>query len=190
MPFNPTPEQDFILQHDIARHARILAGPGTGKSATVVALIEKVLSTERPPRLKLLTFTRAAKAHSREDPVELAIRFEPAKLASNLVREPDVIGVETGQQPGREATLRFCKVGRPVRPSAPATIKNVPPSPEGAAVFCWRKRGFEPARRQLRPHSGRATKSTQSANNGGHLRRSTDQLSHLLLDKRTRMLNG
>jgi DNA helicase-2/ATP-dependent DNA helicase PcrA len=60
MPFDPTPEQDSILQHDIARHARILAGPGTGKSATVVALIEKVLSTEKPPRLKLLTFTRAA----------------------------------------------------------------------------------------------------------------------------------
>lgn len=60
MVFNPTPEQALILQHDISRHARILAGPGTGKSATVVALIEKVLSAERPPRLKLLTFTCAA----------------------------------------------------------------------------------------------------------------------------------
>ncbi len=60
MPFNPTDEQDVILRHDIARDARILAGPGTGKSATLVALIEKLLSGERPPRLKLLTFTRAA----------------------------------------------------------------------------------------------------------------------------------
>lgn len=60
MVFNPTPEQALILQHDISRHARILAGPGTGKSATVVALIQRVFSAERPPRLKLLTFTRAA----------------------------------------------------------------------------------------------------------------------------------
>ena len=60
MAFNPIPEQAAILQHDIGRHARILAGPGTGKSATVVALIEKLLSAERPPRLKHLTFTPAA----------------------------------------------------------------------------------------------------------------------------------
>ena len=60
MAFIPTPEQALILEHDIRRHARILAGPGTGKSATVVALIEKVLSGEHLPRLKLLTFTRAA----------------------------------------------------------------------------------------------------------------------------------
>ena len=38
------------------------AGPGTGKSATVVALIEQLLTGEPRPRIKLLTFTRAATA--------------------------------------------------------------------------------------------------------------------------------
>ncbi len=60
MAFRPTPEQQRILNHEIARHARVLAGPGTGKSATIVALIDDVLSREPAPRLRLLTFTRAA----------------------------------------------------------------------------------------------------------------------------------
>lgn len=55
-----TPEQEAVLGHDPQRHARILAGPGTGKSATVVALVEKLLSGDTRFRIKLLTFTRAA----------------------------------------------------------------------------------------------------------------------------------
>jgi DNA helicase-2/ATP-dependent DNA helicase PcrA len=63
MPFSPTEEQRTILSHQITRSARILAGPGTGKSATVVALLDEVLSgIDTPPRIKLLTFTRAATA--------------------------------------------------------------------------------------------------------------------------------
>jgi DNA helicase-2/ATP-dependent DNA helicase PcrA len=58
--FHPTPEQEAILNHNPERHARVLAGPGTGKSATLVALIDKLLATALPPRIKLLTFTRAA----------------------------------------------------------------------------------------------------------------------------------
>lgn len=58
--FNPTPEQQAILGHDCRRHARVLAGPGTGKSATLVALINQLLGGEDAPRLRLLTFTRAA----------------------------------------------------------------------------------------------------------------------------------
>jgi DNA helicase-2/ATP-dependent DNA helicase PcrA len=58
--FRPTQEQQRILDHEVTRHARVLAGPGTGKSATIVALIEGVLSRQPPPRLRLLTFTRAA----------------------------------------------------------------------------------------------------------------------------------
>lgn len=58
--FNPTPEQQRILDHDSERHARILAGPGTGKSATLVALVDKLLSGFDSPSLRLLTFTRAA----------------------------------------------------------------------------------------------------------------------------------
>ena len=58
--FLPTPEQRRILEHEIGRHARVLAGPGTGKSATIVALIDDVLGRAPAPRLRLLTFTRAA----------------------------------------------------------------------------------------------------------------------------------
>jgi DNA helicase II / ATP-dependent DNA helicase PcrA len=58
--FTPTPEQQQILDHDPGQHARVLAGPGTGKSATLVALIDQLLAGEPAPRLRLLTFTRAA----------------------------------------------------------------------------------------------------------------------------------
>ncbi len=58
--FVPTDEQDEILSHDPDRHARVLAGPGTGKSATLVALIDQLLGEDHVPRIKLLTLTRAA----------------------------------------------------------------------------------------------------------------------------------
>lgn len=58
--FDPTPEQQEILDHDPGRHARLLAGPGTGKSATLVAYVDQLLGQEPRPRLRLLTFTRAA----------------------------------------------------------------------------------------------------------------------------------
>jgi superfamily I DNA/RNA helicase len=58
--FAPTPEQQEILDHDPGRHGRLLAGPGTGKSATLVAYVDQLLSVEPRPRLRLLTFTRAA----------------------------------------------------------------------------------------------------------------------------------
>ena len=60
LPFEPTDQQRELLNHDLGRHGVVLAGPGTGKSATVVALIEHLASQEEPPRIKLLTFTRAA----------------------------------------------------------------------------------------------------------------------------------
>ena len=62
MPYEPTPEQREILAHDRRRHARVLAGPGTGKSATVVALVDQLLVGNPAPRIKLITFTRAATA--------------------------------------------------------------------------------------------------------------------------------
>ncbi|MEK7601436.1 MAG: ATP-dependent helicase [Patescibacteria group bacterium] len=58
MPFVPTNEQAEILRHPSNRHARILAGPGTGKSATVIEWISRNPNV----RAKLLTFTRAATA--------------------------------------------------------------------------------------------------------------------------------
>src|SRR5208282_6894398 len=62
MPYVPTDEQQAILAHDPERHARVLAGPGTGKSATLVALVDHLLEGNPAPRIKLLTFTRAATA--------------------------------------------------------------------------------------------------------------------------------
>jgi DNA helicase-2/ATP-dependent DNA helicase PcrA len=60
--FTPTPEQEAILAHEYNQNARILAGPGTGKSAILVELLNQLL-TERPSsRVRLLTFTRAATA--------------------------------------------------------------------------------------------------------------------------------
>ncbi len=62
MPYRPTDEQAAIIAHRADRHARILAGPGTGKSATMVALVDHLLGGNPAPRVKLLTFTRAATA--------------------------------------------------------------------------------------------------------------------------------
>ena len=62
MPYIPTPEQRLILAHDWRIHARLLAGPGTGKSATLVALVDQLLTENPAPRIKLITFTRAATA--------------------------------------------------------------------------------------------------------------------------------
>jgi UvrD/REP helicase N-terminal domain len=60
--YTPTNEQQAILAHTVERHARVLAGPGTGKIATLVALMDHLLGGDEPPRIKLLTFTRAATA--------------------------------------------------------------------------------------------------------------------------------
>jgi AAA domain len=60
--YQPTPEQEAVLAHSPEQHARLLAGPGTGKSATVVALLTKLLGAAPTPHVQLLTFTRAATA--------------------------------------------------------------------------------------------------------------------------------
>jgi DNA helicase-2/ATP-dependent DNA helicase PcrA len=60
MTFTPTKEQERILAHSAKRHGVIFAGPGTGKSATMVALVEQYASQDPPVRVRLLTFTRAA----------------------------------------------------------------------------------------------------------------------------------
>lgn len=57
-----TSEQKAILRHPSTKHARVLAGPGTGKSFTVVMLLQQWLRSGGPSRIKLLTFTRAATA--------------------------------------------------------------------------------------------------------------------------------
>jgi DNA helicase-2/ATP-dependent DNA helicase PcrA len=60
--FRPSEEQEAILGHEPGADARVLAGPGTGKSATLVAWLDRLLDESDPPKVKLLTFTRAATA--------------------------------------------------------------------------------------------------------------------------------
>jgi len=68
-----TIEQQDILNHSSSRHARILAGPGTGKSTTMVALLSRLLESNPAIRIKMLTFTRAATK-------ELAQKLEEDRL--------------------------------------------------------------------------------------------------------------
>lgn len=64
-----TDEQRLILGHDITRHACILAGPGTGKSTTIIALVSQLKEGHPERVIRLLTFTRAAN-------IELASKVE------------------------------------------------------------------------------------------------------------------
>jgi len=57
-----TEEQKTILKHPPTEHGRILAGPGTGKSTTAAALAQKLAARDPIPRVRFLTFTRAATA--------------------------------------------------------------------------------------------------------------------------------
>ncbi len=60
--YTPTDEQLTIIGHDPQENARILAGPGTGKSSTLVALVNRLLEMFPALKIRLLTFTRAASA--------------------------------------------------------------------------------------------------------------------------------
>lgn len=69
----PTTEQQRIINHDPSRNGRVLAGPGTGKSWTSIALISNLSRTHQGLSVRLLTFTRAATQ-------ELAKKIDIAKL--------------------------------------------------------------------------------------------------------------
>lgn len=68
MSWPPTAEQQIVIDHDISRNARILAGPGTGKSATVIRLMLRLGDAGKKGRL--LTFTRAATNELKEKVAE------------------------------------------------------------------------------------------------------------------------
>ena len=80
MALTPTAEQRRIIAHDTSRNARILAGPGTGKSTTVIEMLLQI-SRSSGQRGKLLTFTRAATN-------ELALKVTP--LSEGLERPSTV----------------------------------------------------------------------------------------------------
>lgn len=97
MAFDPTPEQLAILAHDPTRHARVLAGPGTGKSTTMVALLDRLLAKDDSLRVRMLTFTRAATAELAEKVAGLSGQAErPSTIhsfaISVLLRNPGTGG--------------------------------------------------------------------------------------------------
>lgn len=53
-------EQRQFVEHGLQGHARLLAGPGTGKSFTSVAYLEALAQIVPKPSCHLITFTRAA----------------------------------------------------------------------------------------------------------------------------------
>lgn len=69
----PTPEQQRIIEHNVLRNGRVLAGPGTGKSWASVSLIRHLAETNPELSIRLLTFTRAATQ-------ELARKIDEAEL--------------------------------------------------------------------------------------------------------------
>ena len=81
MIFEPTDEQYAILSHNATRHARVLAGPGTGKSTTMVALLGQLLEEDDSLRVRMLTFTRAATAELAE---KIAIHSKEAERPSTI----------------------------------------------------------------------------------------------------------
>jgi DNA helicase-2/ATP-dependent DNA helicase PcrA len=76
MAFELTPEQLEVIKHKLPGHGRLLAGPGTGKSTTAIALLEKLLDDHNGQiKLKFITFTRASA-------LELATKLSKSKASS------------------------------------------------------------------------------------------------------------
>lgn len=77
-----SPEQEAFLQHPPDKSGRLLAGPGTGKSFTSVAYLEKVKAESPEIRVGYITFTRAATAEFAKklsDNELLALEGQPPK---------------------------------------------------------------------------------------------------------------
>jgi DNA helicase-2/ATP-dependent DNA helicase PcrA len=96
MAWTPTPEQSAVVTHDIKRHGRVLAGPGTGKSATVIRLLLRVAA--EGGRGRLLTFTRAATNELKEKVAEHAELLNPPSTVhsfaiSTLLSNPGTAGL-------------------------------------------------------------------------------------------------
>jgi superfamily I DNA/RNA helicase len=71
-------QQQAFVEHDPALSARVLAGPGTGKSYTAVQFLERLAVANPGLRVRMLTFTRAATA-------EFAIKMNDAVLSGEVI---------------------------------------------------------------------------------------------------------
>ena len=74
------------MDHALTGHARLLAGPGTGKSFASVAFLENLASFDDPPRSHMITFTRAATQELQEkfSDAEVAITERPPSTAHSF----------------------------------------------------------------------------------------------------------
>lgn len=55
-----TEQQQKVIDHDHSKNGVVRAGPGTGKSLTVVALAQRLAETNPDVKIRFVTFTRAA----------------------------------------------------------------------------------------------------------------------------------
>ncbi len=76
-----TAEQDKLLNHNPKKPACILAGPGTGKSSTIISYIAKILKSKPEIGIRLLTFTRAANGEL----IEKVLEAGHEKIVSSTV---------------------------------------------------------------------------------------------------------
>lgn len=82
MPVELNEEQQAVRDHPLGEHGRVIAGPGTGKSTAAVALARRLLTQERPPRIRFLTFTRAATSELARKMEEGGIVVRPSTIHS------------------------------------------------------------------------------------------------------------
>lgn len=82
-PIELSAEQEAVVNHPSGQHARVLAGPGAGKSFTATLLLGRMLSGDSTLRAKMLTFTRAATA-------EFAAKLAEADL-SDAIGDPATV---------------------------------------------------------------------------------------------------
>ena len=97
MSWTATTEQRAIIAHDTARNGRVLAGPGTGKSATVIRMMLE-MAGDGAGRGKLLTFTRAATNELKEKVAEHPKALESPSTVhsfaiSTMLANPDASGL-------------------------------------------------------------------------------------------------
>jgi DNA helicase-2/ATP-dependent DNA helicase PcrA len=88
-------EQLQVIAHDASRHCRVLAGPGTGKSTTVIALAERIAQESSPHAIRMVTFTRAATtelaAKAVEGSLDVAVTTVHSLALRILLRNPQWI---------------------------------------------------------------------------------------------------
>ena len=84
MPIEFSDEQEEFLEHDPEEHARLLAGPGTGKSTTIIEYAGRCLAQGKTG-IRLLRFTRAATKELAENLPEEMAELEPTTVHSYAI---------------------------------------------------------------------------------------------------------